>query len=330
MPIEPPELDFPAIRSTLDQGLVVAEDTVNRVLEALMTDLSREDTLLVLQSPIVVCGNTQGQYEDLMFLFQTATGDPNGDITGHKFLFLGDYVGRGYYSLNTFLLLATYKLQFRDQVWLLRGHQESRVCAERYGLHHEIMTSYANQAIFMKAMEVFDLLPLAAVIDSDVFCVHGGLSPEISLCQQVSAIQRRQEIPIEGPFADIIWSDPCETPGLTWAGHPRWAGFLFGQAPAMQFNHANRLRLIARSHQLADTGFRWHFGGNEENEEPVDEAEGRLLSVWSAPNYSYAYANRASVLKLRFPGQKQYDLVVFDAAEVRFPHDPPEAFHIWV
>ena len=95
---------------------------------------------------------------------------------------------------------------------------------------------------------------LGAVIDGKVLCVHGGLSPEIRTLDQIRVIARAQEIPHEGAFCDLVWSDP-EDVG-TWAVSPRGAGWLFGDKVATEFNHVNGFELIARAHQLVNEGYK--------------------------------------------------------------------------
>ena len=102
--------------------------------------------------------------------------------------------------------------------------------------------------------QVFDFLVLGAVIDGKVLCVHGGLSPEIRTLDQIRVIARAQEIPHEGAFCDLVWSDPEEVG--TWAVSPRGAGWLFGNKVATEFNYVNGFQLIARAHQLVQEGYK--------------------------------------------------------------------------
>ena len=133
-------------------------------------------------------------------------------------------------------------------------------------------------------MEVFDLLPIGAVIDGEVLCLHGGLSPETRTIDQIRTIERNVEIPHDGPFCDLMWSDPDNIE--TWVLSNRGAGWLFGSKVTKEFNHINNLQLIARAHQLAQDGYMYWF--------PNDI----LVTVWSAPNYCYRCGNLAAILEL--------------------------------
>mmetsp|Transcript_109860 Transcript_109860/g.251986 ORF Transcript_109860/g.251986 Transcript_109860/m.251986 type:complete len:260 (-) Transcript_109860:136-915(-) len=132
-------------------------------------------------------------------------------------------------------------------------------------------------------------LTISAVVDGKIFCVHGGLSPEVRHVDEIRMIQRAQEVPHEGAVGDLMWSDPEEIPG--WATNPRGAGWLFGVQPTEQFCHINDFELIARAHQMAQEGYKFAFS------KPGQAAEeGLLVTVWSAPNYCYRCGNLASVL----------------------------------
>jgi diadenosine tetraphosphatase ApaH/serine/threonine PP2A family protein phosphatase len=122
------------------------------------------------------------------------------------------------------------------------------------------------------------------IIDGKVLCVHGGLSPDVRTLDQIRTIQRCQEIPHEGAFCDLMWSDPEDIE--TWAVSPRGAGWLFGSRVTEEFNHVNNLSLIARAHQLVQEGFKFMF------------PEQSLVTVWSAPNYCYRCGNVASILQV--------------------------------
>jgi len=204
---------------------------------------------------------------------------------GHQnFIFLGDFVDRGYFSLETFTLLMCLKAKYPDKVTLVRGNHESRQITQVYGFYEECQQKYGNASVWKSCCQVFDFLALAAIIDGKVLCVHGGLSPEIRTLDQIRVVARAQEIPHEGAFCDLVWSDPEEVE--TWAVSPRGAGWLFGDKVASEFNHVNNLQLIARAHQLVNEGYKYHFTTQD------------VVTVWSAPNYCYRCGNVASIMTL--------------------------------
>ncbi|CAL3962600.1 hypothetical protein PZA11_000285 [Diplocarpon coronariae] len=201
-----------------------------------------------------------------------------------NFIFLGDFVDRGYFSLETFTLLMCLKAMYPDKITLVRGNHESRQITQVYGFYEECQQKYGNASVWKSCCQVFDFLVLAAIVDGEVLCVHGGLSPEIRTVDQIRVVARAQEIPHEGAFCDLVWSDPEDVE--TWAVSPRGAGWLFGNKVATEFNHVNGLKLIARAHQLVNEGFKYHF------------AEKSVVTVWSAPNYCYRCGNVASIMNV--------------------------------
>jgi diadenosine tetraphosphatase ApaH/serine/threonine PP2A family protein phosphatase len=286
----------------------IPELTVTKLLMRLMEVLNQENNVLLLSSPIYIVGDIHGQLDDLLELFKT-TGSitENGDLNfvPKNYLFMGDYVDRGYHGLNTFLYLAALKLEFPNQIWLLRGNHESRQVSSRYGLYTEIILNYGAAGLWMMVNDAFDLLPMGALVDHDVFCVHGGLSPQIPLIEKVSLLDRMVELPATGPLADLCWSDP-ENVG-EWRENTRGAGFLFGPEHTTKFTRINRLQFVARSHQLCQDGYATYFGDAADK----GSHKYRLITIWSAPNYSYRTGNKAMIMKFRFgDGNGQDDVLV--------------------
>jgi diadenosine tetraphosphatase ApaH/serine/threonine PP2A family protein phosphatase len=304
----------------------VPEDIVFGVLFRLMEVLDRENNVLLLPSPIYIVGDIHGQLDDLLWLFEKAgalnpvkqdSGNPSRyfrpqDFNPKKrFIFMGDYVDRGWHSLNTFLYLVCLKLEFPECVHLLRGNHESRQVSTRYGFYHEIILNYGHAGLWMMCMDCFDLLPMAALIDTDVFCVHGGLSPKIPMIEKVSLLDRQVELPPAGPLADLCWSDPESV--QSWRENTRGAGYLFGSNECTKFTRINRLNFVARSHQLAQEGWAEYFAG------PGKDHDYRLITIWSAPNYSYKSGNKATIMAFRvqgYPNEKHL---------IQFEEAPPEA-----
>jgi len=264
--------------SSLKQCKIISEDAVKALCEKAKEILMEESNVHHVPIPAVVVGDIHGQFYDLLELF-----DVGGQVPSVNYVFMGDFVDRGYYSVETFLLLLALKVRYPKRVTLIRGNHESRQITQVYGFYDECQRKYGNTNPWRYCTELFDWCPLAAIVDGRVLCVHGGLSPEVRTIDQMRLIDRKQEIPHEGAFCDLMWSDPDDID--TWAVSPRGAGWLFGQKVTHEFNAINGLELICRAHQLVQEGYKYMF-------------EESLVTVWSAPNYCYRCGNDACILAL--------------------------------
>lgn len=254
--------------------------------------LIEEGNVQHVDAPVTICGDIHGQFFDLMELF-----NHGGMCPETNYLFMGDFVDRGFYSVETFLLLLALKVRYPDRITLIRGNHESRQITQVYGFYDECVRKYGSVNVWRYCCEVFDYLALGAVVDGRVFCVHGGLSPSITTLDQIRSIDRKQEVPHDGAMCDLLWSDPDDITG--WGMSPRGAGYLFGGDVVQQFAHTNDLDLIARAHQLVLEGYKLMF-------------DQTIVTVWSAPNYCYRCGNVASILKLDDALNQKYE--TFDAA----------------
>ena len=272
-------MDIDKCIADLKEGKILPEKVLRRCCEKVKELLIEESNVQPVSAPVTVCGDIDGQFYDLLELFRIG-----GEIPDTNYVFMGDFVDRGYNSVETFELLMCYKIKYPSHVTLLRGNHESRQITVVYGFLDEIVRKYGNSNPWSYCIEVFDLLPIGAVIDGEVLCLHGGLSPEIRTIDQIRTIERNVEIPHDGPFCDLMWSDPDNIE--TWVLSNRGAGWLFGSKVTKEFNHINGLQLIARAHQLAQDGYMYWF--------PNDI----LVTVWSAPNYCYRCGNLAAILEL--------------------------------
>ncbi|KAJ8120531.1 hypothetical protein O1611_g10345 [Lasiodiplodia mahajangana] len=207
-------------------------------------------------------------------------GGPNPDT---NYLFMGDYVDRGYYSVETVTLLVALKIRYPQRITILRGNHESRQITQVYGFYDECLRKYGNANVWKFFTDLFDFLPLTALIDNQIFCLHGGLSPSIDTLDNIRALDRIQEVPHEGPMCDLLWSDPDDRCG--WGISPRGAGYTFGQDISEAFNHNNGLTLIARAHQLVMEGYNWSQDRN-------------VVTIFSAPNYCYRCGNQAAIMEI--------------------------------
>ncbi|EGR29832.1 ser thr protein phosphatase family protein, putative [Ichthyophthirius multifiliis] len=238
-----------------------------------------ESNVQPIRAPVNICGDIHGQFYDLLELFRVG-----GEIPIQNYIFIGDFVDRGYNSVETLEYLLCLKIKYPDNITLLRGNHESRQITQAYGFHDEVLRKYGNTNPWKYCTDVFDYLPIGAIVEGKVLCIHGGLSPEIKTIDQIRMIDRKMEIPHDGPFCDLMWSDPEDI--TTWAINTRGAGWLFGSQVTKEFNELNELDLVARAHQLVDAGYQYWF------------PDKNLVTVWSAPNYCYRCGNIAAILKL--------------------------------
>ena len=184
------------------------EQEVKELCDKVKELLFEEANVQIVEAPVTICGDIHGQFDDLMELFRIG-----GFVPTTNYLFMGDFVDRGFNSVETFLLLLALKVRYPDRITLIRGNHESRQITQVYGFYDECMRKYGSVNVWRYCTEVFDYLSLAALIEEKVFCVHGGLSPVINKIDEISNIDRKQEVPHEGAMSDLLWSDP--EPGKT-------------------------------------------------------------------------------------------------------------------
>ena len=270
----------------------LSEQEIKNLCEKAREVLSEESNVQPVRCPVTVCGDIHGQFYDLMELFRIG-----GRVPDTNYLFMGDYVDRGYYSVEVVSLLISLKVRYRDRITITRGNHESRQITQVYGFYDECMRKYGNASVWKHFTDLFDYIPLTAVIENQIFCLHGGLSPSIDTLDHIRQLDRIQEVPHEGPMCDLLWSDPDERSG--WGISPRGAGYTYGQDISEQFNHTNNLTLICRAHQLFMDGYNWAH-------------ERQVVTVFSAPNYCYRCGNQAAILEI--DENLKYTFLQFDPA----------------
>jgi serine/threonine-protein phosphatase 6 catalytic subunit len=229
---------FGAMIKTLMDGGILEEQDLKLLCDKSKEIMMDENNIVQVRSPCNVVGDIHGQFPDLLELLRI-----NGEPPNANYVFLGDYVDRGYNSIEVIELLLCMKVQYPDRVVLLRGNHETRQVTSVYGFYDEIVRKYGNATAWKLITEVFDCMSIAAVINNEVFCVHGGLSPDAETIDKIELIDRFQEIPSTGAHCDLMWSDPTdEIPN--WAVSYRGAGYLFGIEATTRFNYVNQIGLI--------------------------------------------------------------------------------------
>ena len=244
---------------------LLEKSDINWLCAASSSLLLSQPTILRLKAPIVVVADLHGRYIDLLRIFKKY-GFP--DKT--NFLFLGDYVDRGEDSLDIITLLLALKLRFPENLYMLRGNHESELISTQYGFKDECKRKGAPYQPFMLP---FDSLPLAAIINDKVFCVHGGLSPSMTSLDDINNFQRPRELPKEGIINDLTWADPS-TKVQYFGPTIRNTSVSYGKEAAKSFMETFGFEMVLRAHEVVPNGYKFPFG------EDIN-----VVTLFSAPNY---------------------------------------------
>lgn len=177
------------------------------------------------------------------------------------------------------------KVRYPNRIFLLRGNQENRQKSQDNGFYDECLSKYGNANIWKYFTDVFDYFPLAAIVESKIFCVHSGISPDIETLEQINKIDRIQETPPYGPLRDFLYSKPDDILGWTQAYRPKVnPPYIFGYDITEKFINDNKLNMIIRGNAIEDNGYSWYH-------------KKQTLSICSVPNYAYRFGNKAAIIE---------------------------------
>lgn len=237
-----------------------------------------QPSLLRLGAPVKIVGDIHGQFNDLLRILKLSGLPPHSN-----YLFLGDYVDRGKQSLETILLLFCFKIKYPENFFMLRGNHESANITKIYGFYDECKRRLSLKS-WKQFVDVFNTLPIAAIISDKIFCIHGGLSPSLHSMEQIEQIHRPTDVPEEGLLADLLWSDPDKSV-TEWSENDRGVSYCFGKKVVESFTKKFKFDLIIRGHMVVEDGYEFF-------------ARKKLCTVFSAPNYCGEFNNWGAVLSV--------------------------------
>lgn len=281
------ELDIDAIiESLIETGLSrsfskklpVTSTQIQEICARAREIFLSQPMLLELAAPVKVVGDLHGQFYDLLRILKLCGFPPRSN-----YLFLGDYVDRGKQSLETLLLLLSFKIKYPENFFMLRGNHECASITKMYGFYDECKrrSSVKNWKCFV---DVFNTLPVVATIGDKIFCVHGGLSPHLQNFNQINKIARPTDVPDDGLLSDLLWSDP-DSLTTAWSDNDRGVSFTFGAEIVSSFLKKHNMDLIVRAHMVVEDGYEFF-------------AKRKLVTVFSAPNYCGEFDNWGAVMNV--------------------------------
>lgn len=308
--------DYNFLREHFKREGKLRQDQVLKIIKMATSIFDAEPNLLEIPPPVTVCGDVHGQFYDLCKLFEICGGP---DKT--SFLFLGDYVDRGSYSLEVLLLLYSMKINHPKTFTMLRGNHETKQMTQHFTFKSECLVKYSIE-VYHASLKSFCALPIAAIMNKQFFCVHGGISKDIKYISEVQEINRFQvDFPSHGAFCDLMWSDPSnnfdnEPYGTSHKvkdfseNYERGCSYMYSYNAVCQFLERNNLLSVLRAHQAQDKGYRMY------KKTPTQQFPS-VISLFSAPNYCGTYGNKAAVLK--------YDVSTMN---IRQFSSQPEPYHL--
>ena len=245
---------------------------------------SQKEALIDVNIPIgekfTVVGDLHGQFYDLLHIFEI-NGYPSEK---NPYLFNGDYVDRGVFSLECVTTLIAYKILYPNHLFMARGNHENINLNQMYGFKNEVKDKYdKDDRMYDCFNEFFKTLPLGHILNKQVLVVHGGLfSKDGVTIEEIKKIDRFREIPESGLMSELLWSDPCKENGRQ--PSKRGVGMSFGPDVTKKFLDENKLNLLIRSHEVKMEGYEV-------------EADGKVITIFSAPNYCDQMGNKGAIIK---------------------------------
>lgn len=266
-----------------------------------------QSRLVEIDGPVRICGDLHGQFPDLIRLFAQGGFPPESN-----YMFLGDYVDRGAYSLEVILLCLSFKARYPNNFMMLRGNHELAHINDKYGFREEIFTRKGEFAIpiYEEFTKMFDVMPLVGLIGGRILCMHGGISKNLKSLDDLRKLKSPFNSEDDCLENDILWSDPGKVSG--WQPNPRGASVVFGEDAVNECCKMLDIDLIVRGHQCVQDGYEF-FAGK------------KLVTVFSAPHYLGTFTNSAAMCKVSAGLQVSFEVLVPEDLKVEERKVAPES-----
>ena len=263
--------------------------------------MAQKEALIDITIPddkkFTVVGDIHGQFYDLLHIFEI-NGYPSEE---NPYLFNGDYVDRGVFSLECVTTLIAFKILYPNHLFMARGNHEGVNLNQLYGFKNEVTDKYGkDDKMYECFADFFKSLPLGHILNKQILVVHGGLfSKDGVTIDEIKKIDRFREIPESGLMSEILWSDPCKEKGRM--PSKRGVGMSFGPDIAAKFLEENNLKLLIRSHEVKMEGYEI-------------EPEGKVITLFSAPNYCDQMGNKGAIIILKGGEELKYEFKKFESS----------------
>lgn len=252
-----------------------SESFHKKIILTAHSNLVIERPLVRRNGSFVIVGDIHGSLHDLLRIFKMYGYPPH-----QRYIFLGDYVDRGEFSIDVITLLFVLYNVYPECITLLRGNHEFLEINSSYGFRSECLERFGNCNVFNLFNDAFKFLPLACIVNNEIFCVHGGISEKIKSLQDIEKLDAfhtgHKDI-----IDEMVWSDPSHRP-ISYISNPRGLGKMFGIQAINDFLTKTDMKIIIRAHQCVD-GYSTMF-------------HKRLITVFSSSNYSSETVNSSGVV----------------------------------
>ena len=249
---------------------------ISRILQTVKNLFEEENLLLDLKlknrnKEIYVIGDIHGDLNTLLQIIKIIK-EKNPELV----IFLGDIVDRGPKQLECFLMVIILKILHPQKYYLLKGNHETLEMNQKYGFFQDFMSRFKNIEKFNEILMIYNVLPLCALVNNSILCLHGGIPQDFEILDKLKNIKTKELgiyiNTLSQNLTQIMWNDPkSNLQGFSESFRGPGINF-FGEDVFETFLKENNLKFVIRSHELFPEGYRWFF-------------HGRLLSIFSSANY---------------------------------------------